>query len=227
MSGNNVTFAIDENSAAGAPLGAPRDTPVVDEDVDADDPQWRSLKYTIAGADADAFEVDAATGQLSVAPSGRTLLDFEKTTGAGVGITFAMTVTDGGGLADTVTVTVEVADVNEPPVFAVDVVQTVRENSAANEFVGYPLARNASDPDVYANQKLQYALVGGGDTPFEVERCSGQLYVGAAGALDHERNATYTWCRSPCWTSTSLPSSVGPPSSARPKTARRAPPSAP
>ncbi len=103
-----ATRTVAENTATGGSVGAP---------VAATDPDGDALTYTLAGADAASFTIDA-NGQISVGTD--TALDFEGGTAS-----YALTVQvgdgkDGAGEPDTavdatVAVTVNVSDVPEPP----------------------------------------------------------------------------------------------------------------
>ena len=66
------------------------------------------LTYTLGGADAASFGIREGTGQLQT----KAALDYETKQS----YTVTVTATDPGGLSATVTVTIEVTDVNEPPV---------------------------------------------------------------------------------------------------------------
>ena len=101
-----VARAVAENSPAGTLVG----DPVAATDADGD-----PLTYTLSGADA--FVIDAGTGQIQVAAGAR--LDYE----AKSSYTVTVDVTDGKdangapdpAIDDTVEVTIEVLDVAEPP----------------------------------------------------------------------------------------------------------------
>ena len=107
--GAAATRTVTENAAAGTNVGAP---------LTATDPEDDALTYTLGGAHAALFTVDASNGQLEVGSS--TDLDFE-----GAVMSYAVTVAvsdgkDGAGEADTavdasIAVTVNVTDVAEPP----------------------------------------------------------------------------------------------------------------
>ena len=92
--------SVAENSAAGTEVGAP----VAATDKDADD----TLTYTLGGADADAFEIDSETGQITVGAG--TVLDAETRTEYSVDVT----ATDEGDNAVTIAVTITVEDVSLP-----------------------------------------------------------------------------------------------------------------
>ncbi|HEX5065660.1 MAG TPA: cadherin domain-containing protein, partial [Myxococcota bacterium] len=126
---NDAAFSLAENSAAGAVVGS----------VAATDPDAGStFTYSIlAGNTNGAFALNVATGELTVANPAA--LDFETTPS----FTLSVQVTDGGGLADTATITVDLTNANEAPSltgvsFAID------ENSIAGTWVG---SLAATDPD--------------------------------------------------------------------------------
>ncbi|MPZ51882.1 MAG: tandem-95 repeat protein, partial [Acidimicrobiia bacterium] len=120
----DATFPVAEDATIGAPVG----------NVDASDPDGDTLTYTITnGNTSDAFAIDSATDEITVA----TELDHETTP------RYALTieVSDGTG-ADDATITIDVTDVNEPPV--VDPIDdaTVDEDGEIT-----PIGVSASDPD--------------------------------------------------------------------------------
>ena len=95
--GASTTRKIAENTAAGVNIG----NPVAATDADND-----TLTYKLAGTDASSFSINSTTGQLKT----KAALDYEtKNT-----YTVKVTVSD-GSLTDTITVTINVTDVNELP----------------------------------------------------------------------------------------------------------------
>ena len=106
--GTSLARSVAENSAAGTKVGAP---------VSATDGDGDTIYYSLAGTDADSFDIGLNTGQISVATG--TNLDHEAKA------TYSVTVQvsdrlDGDDNADTeidgtVAVTISVTDVNEPP----------------------------------------------------------------------------------------------------------------
>ena len=94
----STTRSVDENTEAGVAVGAP----VGATDADAD-----PLTYSLSGNDASFFSLKTDSGQISTAAA----LDFETKN------TYQVTVTvgDGHGGSDSVAVTVQVTDVDEPP----------------------------------------------------------------------------------------------------------------
>ena len=87
-----------ENAEAGAAVGAP--IAATDEDGDA-------ILYELTGADADAFEIDAASGQISTKEGVR--FDYELRTGYRV----TVVASDGNGNAVSAQVNIRLTDVDE------------------------------------------------------------------------------------------------------------------
>ena len=174
-----IEIWVPENSAAGTPVSGP---------VTADDPnEGDILTYSLGGDDAASFDLDFATGQISVGEG--TMLDYESDTKS---YSVTVTATDIGGLTDTVDVTIHVSDVNEAPTFAEGVVTdvTIPENSPAGTVV-FELPQS-SDPD---GDGLSTSL--GGDDGGLWEDANGELIgnfrfadgrvvVGKAAVLDYE-----------------------------------------
>ena len=136
--GAQQTRNLPENTEAGENVGAP---------VRATDDRGL-LTYSISGGtDQGAFEIDRATGQLTVGTG--TMPDAED--GAKDGsdeFVVNVTATDGAGATGTVTVTIDVDDLNEPPV----VTSTITSPTAiAEDLAGKALQLtgtvSAADPD--------------------------------------------------------------------------------
>ena len=98
FAGESVTREVAENTAAGENIGEP----VAAMDPDAGD----TLAYSLGGADAASFAIDAATGQIMVGEG--TMLDFE---GMQTSYMVEVTADDGNGESDSITVTITVTDV--------------------------------------------------------------------------------------------------------------------
>ena len=94
--GSSATRAIAENTQLGVNIG----TPVAATDADNDTPT-----YTLSGTDANAFSLDTTTGQLRT----RAALDHETKSV----YTVIITASD-GKLTDSVTVTINITDIDEP-----------------------------------------------------------------------------------------------------------------
>jgi hypothetical protein len=180
----DATFSVPENSANGTLVG----TPVVATDVDTSAPN-NTLSYAIsAGNTAGAFTIDAGSGQIAVANGAA--LDFDTQP------VFSLTVnvSDGGtpALGDSATVTIQLADVNEPPAFQGEPYAfTVAENSAAATVVG---SVPALDPDATApNNALTHAITtGNGAGVFAINAATGQITVANGSALNFEATTSFT-----------------------------------
>ena len=150
--------------------------PIAATDADND-----RLTYTLSGTDAAAFDIESTTGQLKT----RAALDYETKR------TYTMTifVSDGYGGTDSITVTINVTDVNEnrAPVFTdgTTATRTVAENTAANTNIGTPIS--ATDAD---NDRLTYTLSGTDAAAFSINSTTGQLQTKAP--LNYETKATYS-----------------------------------
>ena len=120
--GSSTTRSVDENSAAGANVGAP---------VRATDRDRDRLTYALSGTDASSFTINSS-GQIMVGTG--TMLDFEDKS------SYMVTVraTDPDGADDTITVTVAVTNVDE------DGVVTLSEMQPR---VGAAVTASLDDPD--------------------------------------------------------------------------------
>ena len=109
FSADTATRSIAENSAADANVGGA---------FTATDTESDTLTYSLSGTDASSFSIDSSTGQIKVGSG--TTLDFESST-TSYSVTVGVSdLKDSSGTADTVvddtiTVTISVTDVNEPP----------------------------------------------------------------------------------------------------------------
>ena len=109
-----LTRSIAENSAVGTNIGA-----VIPEATDADS---HPLTYSMGGTDVASFTFDATARQIKT----QAALDFEDKSS----YTVTVTADDGNGGTDSVTVTISVTDVNEPP--AAPAAPEVMANTALN-----------------------------------------------------------------------------------------------
>ncbi|MGD8957408.1 MAG: cadherin domain-containing protein, partial [Chromatiaceae bacterium] len=111
---NDAGFSLDENSANGTVVGS----------VTASDPENGTLSYAITGGNNDgAFAIDATTGQITVADG--TLLDFETTPS----FTLTVAAIDPQGAYGSATITVNLNDVNTPPVNNLPAAQSTDEDT--------------------------------------------------------------------------------------------------
>ena len=174
-----IELEVDENTETNTDIGSP---------IAASDPESDSLGYSLAGPDSQWFEVDAASGQLKTG----SLLNHESPVdddGDNV-YEFTVQVTDGADeeensdttVDDTASVSITVADVNEPPEFnSVTLDLVVVENTGAGAGVGGPVL--AFDPD---SDTLTYSASGADSGHFDIEPSTGQIRVGSSAAFDLE-----------------------------------------
>ena len=176
--GDTTTRSIDENTAADTNIG----TPVAATDANND-----TLTYTLSVYSAVSFDIDSETGHLKT----KAWLDYERKNS----YTVTITVSD-GSLTDSITVTINVNNVNDAPAFAIvaivvagsefpPVTRSVAENTAADENIGTPVA--AVDQE---NDTLTYTLSGDDALSFSIDSETGQLKTKAA--LDYEEKTSYS-----------------------------------
>ena len=163
----NTTREVAENTASGEHIG----TPVEATDADTND----TLTYTLGGTDAVSFDIDTGSGQLKT----KDALDHETKPN----YTVTVSVSDGNNGSDSITVTINVLDVDEnrAPTFTegANTTRSVEENTASGENIGSVIA--ATDPD---NDTLMYSLSGTDAGSFDIDTSSGQLKTKAT--LDYE-----------------------------------------
>jgi Ca2+-binding RTX toxin-like protein len=152
---------------------------------------FENLSYSITSDLSGKFEIDATTGAISLA-AGQSL-DFE----AAQSHVITVTATDGGGLSDSVDVTINVNDVNEAPVittnggsdFSVNVAENVNDTTVLATVV-------AADPDLGGGNDLlnnfenvTYTITGGnGSGLFEINLTTGEISLATGQSLDFETN---------------------------------------
>ena len=127
--GTSTTRAVAENTAADTNIGDP---------VTATDPDDDTLTYTLGGADAASFRIDNTNGQLRTDAA----LDYETKPSYSV----TVSVSDGNGSSQNITVTINVTDVNDTyPLYG-------RTRQVQNAIV-------AAVPDVYNADEVTPALL--------------------------------------------------------------------
>ncbi len=167
--GNSTTRSIAENTGAGVDIGSA---------VSATDADNDTLKYSLGGTDAAAFSIDSSSGQLRTSAA----LDYENKSSYTVTV-----IASDGTLTDSITVTINVTNVNEAPVFADgnSTTRAIAENVPADINIGSVVA--ATDPE---GSKLTYTLGGTDAASFSIDAATGQLRTSAA--LDYEKKNTYS-----------------------------------
>ncbi len=165
-----ATRSIAENTTSDVNIGSA---------VSATDADNDTLTYGLTGTDASVFSIDNSNGQLQTSNS----LDYETKSSYSV----TVTVSDVNGGSDTITVTINITDANDAPVFAdgVSASRTIPENTGAGINIGRVLAATDADDDT-----LTYSLGGTNAASFNIDTSSGQLKT--KSALDYETKISYT-----------------------------------
>ena len=168
--GTTATRTVAENTAASVNIG----TAVAATDADND-----TLTYTLGGTDAAAFSIVSTSGQLQTSAA----LDFETKNSYSV----TVDASDGKGGSDSITVTINVTNVNEAPVFTQGTRATlaVAENTAPGTNIG--VAFTATDPD--SRDTLTYSLRRSDKDSFSIDPNTGQLQTRTV--LDYETKKSY------------------------------------
>ena len=174
-----IELEVDENTSANTNIGSL---------IPALDPESDELTYSLVGSDSHWFDINTSSGQIKT----KALLDHEAPVDTGGDNVYEVTVqvTDGRNadgnadtaVDDTVSVTITVANVNEPPGFDSSVLDlVVVENTAASTNIGSPVAANDPESDT-----LTYSLFGVDSDQFDIEPSTGQISVGGTTTFDIE-----------------------------------------
>ena len=155
---------VDENMPAGTDVGDP---------VAATDTVDDVLTYSLSGTAAASFEIDPATGQITV--GSRTLLDHETTPSYSV----TVTATEASGDEVTQPITITVNDVNESPMVTGGVtMQSHAEDDADittdDADVLTVATYTATDPETAANN-LEWSVDGADKDLFDIGEADGAL----------------------------------------------------
>ncbi|HUQ68233.1 MAG TPA: cadherin domain-containing protein, partial [Planctomycetaceae bacterium] len=172
---DDQTFTLPENSAAGTVVGT-----VAAADPDA----GQTITYSItAGNAGGAFALNAATGELTVANPAA--LDFETNPTLQLTVKVTDNVIPGG--SDTVVITVNLTNVNDPP--AVNPATfTVIEFTPNGSLVGTVAA---TDQD--AGQTVTYALLSGNTgNAFALDAATGKITIADTTQIDFQTVPTYS-----------------------------------
>ncbi len=170
--GATTTRSIAENTESGTNIGAA----IAATDVDDD-----TLTYVLSGTDTSSFSIVSTSGQLQT----KDALDYETKT------TYSVTVdvSDGNGGSDSISVTINVTDVDEnrAPVFTDgdSTTRSVAENTSSGENIGAAIGATDADDDT-----LTYGLSGTDASSFSIDSTTGQLRT--SGALDFETKSSYS-----------------------------------
>ena len=132
------TFTVAENTASGQNVG---------DAVTATDADNHTLTYSLLGSESDPFAINGSTGQIRTDDP----LDFETTQS----YTFQVQADDGHGGTDTVSVTINLIDITEPPLKPNPPSVSSVAGSTTSLLVTWTAPENTGRPDI-ANYDLQY-----------------------------------------------------------------------
>ena len=168
--GTSTTRSIAENTSSGTNIGSA----ITATDTDA----GTTLVYLISGTDASSFSIVSSTGQLKT----NAALDYE----AKSSYTVTVTASD-GNLTDTITVTINVTNANDAPIFddGTTTTRVVGEEVDIGTNVGAPILASDQDKDI-----LTYSLGGTDAVSFTIDSSTGQLKTGVE--LDFDTKRTYS-----------------------------------
>ena len=137
----SATREVAENSAAGSPVGSP----VTATDTDTGD----TLTYTLEGTDAASFNIDASSGQIQT----ETGVTYDHELQPEYSVT--VKADDGNGGTDTIAVTIDIADVDEPPSAPAEPTVSAVSGTTDSLEVTWTAPDNAGKPDI-ESYDLQY-----------------------------------------------------------------------
>ena len=176
--GDTGTRTVVENTPAGRSIGTP---------LTATDPERDELTYTLGGTDAASFGIVPTSGQLQT----KAALDKETKETYSVTVSVTDSKNDAGtpdtATDDTITVTIKVVNVPEPPTFSDSgaVTRTIPENTPSNQPIGSPVSATNAD-----GSSVTYSLTGTDRASFDIDSSSGQLKTKAP--LNYESKSTYS-----------------------------------
>ena len=160
---------VDENTASGENIGSP---------FTATDPDNDPLTYSLGGTHGGSFSIDSSTGQLQT----KSPLDYETRNSH----TVVVTARDPSNASASTTVTINVADVNEPGTVAL---------SSTQPRVGTSLTASLTDPDSgVANRQWQWSISDAATGPFtNIAGATSASYTPVTGDLGKYLRATVTY----------------------------------
>jgi hypothetical protein len=155
---------------------------------------WATLSYSLTGGNsAGLFTISPSTGLISLTSAvtcctgvskSDSTLNYETKSS----YVLTVTVTDSGSLSSSANVTINLLDVNEPPVLLPSFVREVSENLIGPQDVGSPLSVIDSD----FKQRLSFEITGGsGMSVFEIDPCSGQISILSGVSINYEATQSF------------------------------------
>jgi VCBS repeat-containing protein len=175
----NEAPTVTSGAAGSVAENAPASTVVYQ--ASASDPDTtapnNSISWSLGGADAAAFSIDAAGRVTLNAPA-----DFEAKSSYAINVIAS----DGGGLPASKAVTINVTDVNEAPTVTSGASASVAENAPVSTFV---YQATAADPDTTApNNSISWSLGGTDAAAFSID-AAGHVTLNAPA--DYETKSSY------------------------------------
>ena len=178
--GTGITRNIEENSAAGAAVGAP---------VTAAHNAGQVLTYSLTGDNASEFTIDSGTGQIKVGAG--TSIDYESDTANAFSVT--VTATDGSNMADSIAVAISATNVNEhPSVVTGNAKETIEENPGNRTVGDYNSAVATGEAET--DNSIEWSLTGVDADDFEISVDGGLSFKATPdyeAATDANRNNEY------------------------------------
>ena len=154
-------------------------TSMVIFDADATDADGDELTYSVSGADADKVTVDADNGEVRFNESP----DYES---GKTSYVFTVTASD-GSLTDTIDVTLNVTDVNEPPAYVSSTASASVAEDAAVSTVVY--TADASDED---GDTLTFSLGGTDGSLLTIDSTTGEVTLNASPNYENKDQYLFT-----------------------------------
>jgi len=167
---------------------------VIATDPDTIGSTWATLSYSLTGGNsAGLFTINPSTGVISLTSAvtcctGTSKSDSTLNYESKSSYILTVTVTDSGSLSTSANITINLIDVNEPPILLPSFTRNVSENLVGPQVVGIPLAAYDSD----FKQRLSFSIVGGnGSSIFDIDPCSGQLTILTGVSIDYEATQSF------------------------------------
>ena len=132
--------------------------------VSATDDDGETLEYSLGGTDASSFSIDSNSGQLRT----KDPIDYETKNSYSV----LVSASDTKEGKDEITVTINVTDQNEAPIFTdgTSTTRSIAENTVSGVSIGAPVSATDQNDDT-----LQYGLTGTDASSFGIDSSSGQI----------------------------------------------------
>ncbi len=168
--GTGTNRSVAENLSPGTVVGDP---------VEATDEDEDTLEYDLMGTDADSFNINDSSGQITT----KAKFNYEVKDSYSVSVT----VTDNNGGTDEIAVSISVSDENDKPIFTDGFFssRSVAENLAIGTLVGDPVEATDEDDDT-----LEYSLAGTDVEFFSIDMNTGQITTNEI--FNHEEKSSYS-----------------------------------